>query len=267
MTCLRILLALPLAANLWSATVGVTDRFIPLAQDGGGWSTRVVVTNLAPKAVTAMVTFLNSQGMNETWRVGLKSSTGSARENYAEAALAPGATMIVETAGAAETMTRGFVEIMDIGEQPVGAYAVLTERKDGRVVQSITVPLSPAHEQRSVMPLDLTDTQQTPHLVFVSYTTGADLDLVFRNLAGQQVRRERLLFDGRAQISVNVRERWPELKDFQGTVQWTVSFNGADRYESRFLAGICLLTRDDRPAWSVLSGMTLPADQASTSPY
>ena len=63
-----------------------------------------------------------------------------------------------------------------------------------------------------------------------------------------------------------LRSQLPQLKDFRGTVEWTVSFPTADRYESRILSGVTRLRREGTP-WQVLYGMTLPADQASSSPY
>ena len=117
-----------------------------------------------------------------------------------------------------------------------------------------------------MLPLDLTDPAVSPELVWISLTTSATLDLVFRNLAGETVLSDQVVFDNQAQLFVALRSHWPQLKDFRGTVEWTVSFPTADRYEARILSGVTLLRREGAP-WQVLSGMTLPADQASSSPY
>lgn len=249
-----------------AATVGQTDRFLPLVLDGGGWSTQVTVTNLSTKTGTVVAMFMTAQGVNEVWRLGLKSTAGRPAPNQVEATLAPGASMVIETAGTAATLTRGFADVIEWAELPIGVEAVLIQREGDRIVQTIRVAHSPAHEKRSVVPLDLMDPSEKPLLVWVTLTSGTLLELVFRNLAGEPVLNDRIEFDGRAQLFVNVREKWPQLKDFRGTMQWVVTFPGADRYEQRTLAGLTLLAPDDR-AWTVTRGMTLPADQGVTSPY
>ena len=40
---IRFVWAVLCVATCGAATVGETDRFLPLAQDGGGWSTQVTV--------------------------------------------------------------------------------------------------------------------------------------------------------------------------------------------------------------------------------
>ena len=84
--------------------------------------------------------------------------------------------------------------------------------------------------------------------------------------AGEAVLTDQIVFDNQAHFFVALRNQWPQLKDFRGTVEWTVSFPTADRYEARILSGVMLLRREGTP-WQVLSGMTFPADQPPSSPY
>lgn len=127
------------------------------------------------------------------------------------------------------------------------------------------MPLTPGHERRSVLPLDLSETPVKAEMVWVTLTTTTTLDLEFRNLAGELVRTEQVFMDNNAQVFVDLLESFPELKGFRGTMQWYVSFPGADRYEARFLGGMGLIWRDGQAA--VATGMTLAADQATFSPY
>lgn len=248
------------------ATVGETDRFLPLVQDGGGWSSQITVVNLSKKPALAVVTFLTSRVADEPWQPGFTITSGKILGNVVEIQLAPGAMGVIETSGKAPSLTRGFVEIFEPFGNTLGAHAVLTHKDGDRIAQSLKVPLTPAHEKRSTVALDLTDVSLSPEFVWVTMTTTTTLDLVFRNLAGETVHRDQIYFDNKQQVFVNARELWPQLKDFRGTMEWSVSFPGADRYESRFLAGICLNVRFGQP-WSISNGMTLPADQAPTSPY
>ena len=87
------------------ATVGQTDRFIPLVQDGGGWSTRVSITNLSDKPATVVAGFLTDKGYGEPWPIELKVSLGPASRGTFEGVLAPGATAIIQSSGAGRAMT------------------------------------------------------------------------------------------------------------------------------------------------------------------
>lgn len=253
------------AASLNGATVGATDSILPLIQDGGGWSTQVTIVNLSPRPASLIVTFMSPKGFTEPWRLAVKASVGIVTGSIVEVPLAPGATAILETSGTPDGLTRGFAEVVELGDRPFGAFATLIQKSGSRTLQSFQVPLSPVHERRSVVPLDLGESA-SPEMIWISQTSGTTLDLIFRNLAGEQVRREELTFDNAAQIFVNVRQRWPALRDFRGTLEWSVTFPNADRYESRTLSGLSLVVREGQ-AWSVFSGMTLAADQATSSPY
>ncbi len=261
------ILLLTLGQVTQAATVGPTERFLPLIQDGGGWSSQITVTNLSESPAQVVAAFLTAGGYSEPWRPGLKLSSGRASGGTVEVSLAPGATAVIETIGAAAVLTRGFAEVVEIGDRPIGVSATLTQKDGGgQIVRSITVPYSAGHERRSVMPLDLSDPQQKPLMVWVSMTSSVVLDVTFRNLAGEVVLTDQVNLNGRAQLFVEVREQWPTLKDFRGVMQWSVTFPFADRYEPRTLGALLVLASDGRP-WAALSGMTLPSDQASIEPY
>ncbi len=260
------ILSLFIAVNAWAATVGETDRILPLIQDGGGWSTQVSITNLAAKPATVVAAFLTKRGFAEAWPVSLKSTAGTVKNATAEIPLAPGATAIIETSGTPTTLTRGFAEVAELADQPIGVSATLIQKDGDLIIQTVKIPLAPAHERKSVVPFDLTDPLLKPQMIWVSMTSSTVLDVVFRNLRGETVFTDQINFDGSAQLSLNVRDYWPQLKEFRGTMQWSVTFPFADRYEQRYLSGLSLLIREGQP-WTVLNGMTLPADQASISPY
>jgi len=259
------LLSFLLAGSLLAATVGPTGRFIPLVHDGGGWSTQVTVVNLSEKPETVVLSFIPPGGFAEEWRLGMKATNAKVAGNMVDAILLPGAVSVIETSGTAATLTRGFIELYAVGEQSFGAFATLTQRDGDKILQRIHVPLTPAHEKKSVVPLDLTDPAAKAEIIWVTLTTTTTLDLEFRDPSGALVRREQVYLENKAQVFVDLLARFPELKDFRGTMHWFVSFPGADRYESRTLGGMALLSKDGQA--TVSTGMTLAADQATTSPY
>ncbi|MFN7923891.1 MAG: hypothetical protein U0Q16_27565 [Bryobacteraceae bacterium] len=255
------LTALPLAA----ATVGETDRIIPLIHDGGGWSTQVTIVNLATKPAHIMAAFQTARGFQEAWKLTLTATQGKVDAATFEATLAPGAVTIVETSGAPTELTRGFADIIEFNDLPLGAFARLIKRENGQVVQSLTVPRSPAHESRSVVAIDLSDPANSHELIWVSPTTNTILDLTFRSDTGAVILTDQIAFT-RSQIIANVLLEWPRLAGFRGTLEWKVSFPTADRYEERILAAASLWSRNGQ-SWASQNALTLPGDQRSPSPY
>ncbi len=256
-------------AGVWpaaAATVGETDRFIPLAHDGGGWTTELTIVNLSNKPAQVQAIFSTAKGYAEPWKLELRASKGRVRDSSVEASLEVGAALVVETGGTAAELTRGYVEIVEFHEQPVGAAARLVRRREGVIVQSIVVPLSPAHESRSVVPLRMAEGGPAVELVLVSPTSWTMLDIRFRDLEGVEVWSDRMQFQGVSQMIVDVGEAWPQLRTFRGTMEWVVSFPGADRYEERFLSSL-ILERSGGQWWAAKPSMTMPGDQRKTSPY
>lgn len=264
---LALFLLLNPGLGAFAATVGPTDRFIPIVQDGGGWTTTVSITNLSDRPAYVIASFLTANGFLESWKIELKASAGRVSGSSVEGSLAPGATLVIESAGTGSSMVRGFADIVEARELPLGVQATLVQKSGEQTIQSFSLALTPAHERRAVMPLDLRPASGTPELVFVSLTSSVQLDLIFRDLAGRTVLEVSTGLDGKAQLSILPLENWPELAGFQGTVQWVVTFPAADRYEQRTLCGLQLVTGGEHTPWNLIKSMTLPADQGKTDPY
>ena len=260
-----------LIASFWligaqAATVGETDRFIPLIQDGGGWSTQVTIANLSGKPAAVIAAFVTPKGYNDPWRLDLKAPQGKVTGSTVEASLAPGAIMVIETSGTPAELTRGFADIAELQDLPIGAFARLVKRENGRIVESMSIPFSPAHESRSVVPVDLTDPTASFEMVWVSLTSSTSLALTFRRETGEIAFTGNLESNGDPQFFAKPVEQWPQLAGFRGTMEWKVTFPRADRYEYRVLSSISVSTRGGL-GWVATPAMTLKADQLSTSPY
>lgn len=261
-----ILLALT-AISMSAATVGETDRFIPLVQDGGGWTTELTLVNVLKKPASVSVTFMNEKGSNEVWKLNPKSTAGKVYPNGVELVLAPGASATISTSGEGATMSRGFADVVDFQEQVVAGFARLVRREGGEVVEQVRIPLSAANERRSIVPLDFTRSE-TLQISWVTLTTSTTLDVTFRNEAGATAFTDVVRLDQAAHSVLDLLEQWPRLAGFKGSMEWTVSFPNADRYEHRTLAGLVLhRSAQTGRLIGVSSAMTLVADQLSTSPY
>jgi hypothetical protein len=260
-----ILMTAALACS--AATVGETDRFIPLVQDGGGWTTELTLVNILKKPASVSVTFMNEKGSNEIWKLSLKSTVGKVFQNGVELVLAPGASATITTGGEGAAMSRGFADVVDFQEQVVAGYARLVRREAGAIVEQIRIPLSPANERRSIVSLDLLRGESLA-ISWVTLTTSTTLDVTFRNEAGAVVFSDVVRLDQSAHAIVDLLEQWPRLAGFKGTMEWTVSFPNADRYEHRTLAAVILhRSAETGRLIGISSAMTLPSDQLSTSPY
>jgi hypothetical protein len=264
---MKILLgAAAMAASFcMAATVGETDRFIPLVLDGGGWTTSITLVNVTRKPAVVSVTFLDRRGLNGTWKLALKASRGKIYDNAAEIPLAPGMSATVATSGADSDVLAGFADVVELQDQLVAGFATLEKREAGAVVERTHVPLVPANERRSVVPVDLT-VGETIELSLVTLTTSTVADIVFRNQDGVEVLTDRVPVDDAAHVRFELEDRWPALKGFRGTLEWTISFPNADRYEHRTFGGIALRKAGVRYL-GTMQGMTLREDQLSTSPY
>ena len=92
------------------------------------------------------------------------------------------------------------------------------------------------------MPLRL-DSTSGVELAFVSETSYTRVDFIFRDQNSVIVLHDGILFDDATQIFVPLRETFPKLQDYQGPVEWTVSWPGADIYENQYLASAAIVTR------------------------
>ena len=249
-----------------AATVGDTDRFIPLVHDGGGWTTQITIVNLSPKNATVQTSFMTARGFAESWKVELTASVGKVNGPNVESFLPPGASTIIETSGSSAELVRGFADITESQDQPIGAVARLIKSENGQIVQSFTVSLSPGNESRSVVPVDFSDANSALELIWVSPTNSTTLDIAFRRQTGEIAFVDTIVFNNAAQVFIKPLASWPEIAGQRGAFEWKASFPNADRYEFRFLSSVAILTRSGR-AWAAVPAMTLKDDQGKTSPY
>lgn len=252
------------AALLPAATVNTHDRYIPLVQDGDGWKTLIVIANPAKESAQVEVTLQGPKGFAEPWLVPLKASSGAVTGQLVSASLAPGGSIVIETAGTATTLSRGFAVVSVAKESPVGAFARLVHTTSGGVTdQTLTIPLSPELEQRSIVPLFL-DGDSKSQLVLVSETRAAVIELFFRDPGGRTVRSEVIDFGNQAQEVIALEQRFPGLVGFTGTLEWKVTFPTADIYEELTLSALVLTNKGGGPV-SAITPMTLPEDQGRRS--
>ena len=263
----RIVLCLAVVAGIAEAgVVNDNDTVVPLVYDGAGWSTEIVLANLGKTDASIHLAFVTPKGFAETWKAGLTATPMLAgtflADDSVDTTIAPGGSITISTAGTAEKLTRGYARLILYSGGPVGATANIVKKVDGKMVQSFVLPLAPESERRSMLPLRLdAETGLGAELVFVSETSYTRLDLTFRDPKSTIVLQDNLTFDAVTQMYVPVADTWPQLKSFQGTVEWQVSWPTADIYANLYLASGAILSRRDALD-KVVGAMTLPGDQS-----
>lgn len=249
------------------AVVSQYDTVAPLVLDGRGWSTQITLVNLGKVDARVLLNFSTSRGYAEPWKISLSVSRGDvvsgnmAAETSVTTTIPPNGTLLVESAGTTEALTRGYARLNVLNNIEVGGTATLTRTVEGKVVQVFTLPLSPESERKSTLPLLLhEETGRTTELAFSSDSSYTRVDLTFRDPSGLIVLEDSVLFDSITQLFVPIAETWPQLKNFRGSVEWTPSWPGLDIYENQYLSAAAVLTRKG-VIEAVVGAMTLADNQ------
>lgn len=133
----------------------------------------------------------------------LSASQGKVVRSSVETVLAAGASTVIETSETPQNLTRGYADIEEFQDQPIGAFARLIRRENGKIVESSSVPLLPGHESRSVLPLDYSEAATEMEIILISPTNSATLDLKLRRDNSELAFEKVLQFESGSQIFVN----------------------------------------------------------------
>ncbi|MBC7924982.1 MAG: hypothetical protein H7039_04925 [Bryobacteraceae bacterium] len=247
-----------------AATVHEYDSCLPLILDGDGWKTTITLVNLDSAPSNFQLSFLGETGFRELWPVTITAPGAAIIGQSVTGVLDAGASLQIETSGASQSLIRGYAHLAILSGSPLGGSAVLTRTVDGKVQTSTAIPLSPESEQKSRLQWTASDTEVT-ELVMVSDTMSATVDLAFRDMQGKVLARDTITF-GEKSLQVIPVSRFPELANGRGTVEWSVSFPGADIYEDLTFSAVAL-KRNTSGLVTALPPMTLPKEQSRKSQH
>ena len=231
---------LPLATalaliNIFGAEVRVTDRILPLIQDGGGTSTTITIVNLESTTSSFEILFLTDTGAY--WRIPVSRPAGVVTDgHYVRGVLGAGRSLTIRTAGTGD-LSLGHATIysaenarlgVNLRVNPAGwAFNAAPQRED-----TLTLPFDNA-DGANTMFLWVSD---TPFTLVTYVATGDD---------------GKVLANGRYQFSVsdNVVQRVLALTDLapatagqRGIVSLQIDYPNAGIYDELYFTGLAIQT-------------------------
>ncbi len=121
---------------------------------GGVWNTTLALTNNSANQVSVRISFFDDQGNALQAPLTLPQSSAVAANSTVDQTIAPGAVLIVQTAGASgQPTTTGWAQVLANGN--VGGFVVFTATS-GNGVQNFTAPLETRNPGSFVVLFDQT---------------------------------------------------------------------------------------------------------------
>jgi hypothetical protein len=238
---------------------------VPQFADGGGWKSRLVLVNRSVTlSARALLNFYGQSGQPLAFSV-----LGAGVVSTVERTLAPGGSVLLETAGVQSSVQAGWIEIRsgssaepggyDPGSNtivpttpatsPVLAFVTFRQRIEGRPTDFEASVASLPGETRSVaFALDNMENYVTSVAVANTQSTPTDVTVTFRGPGGVVFHREQINLAGRGHAFFETTNRFQASRNLRGTVEFSTT-------TSR-LAALCLWFNPTGPFSSVPS-MTL----------
>jgi hypothetical protein len=237
LTCVLLLVA---AVCADARQVGEKDRYIPLVQNGAGWSTRITLVNLGDTAAGYELVFRPAEGLMANWALGLRGTAAALQNATAAGTIPVGGMVVVETDGEGEAMAAGYAVLNRFDSALIGAEATLRDAHSGAV---ITLPLSPAREDVVALPYDHTE-GHTTRFVWLSETDFAVAEVTAYDEGGRVMAQKSFEFfvtDRRAQQVFDPAAWMPELAGGRGVAVIKMSYPLIGFYDEATFAAVSIL--------------------------
>ncbi len=233
-----------------AAEVRLSDRILPLIQDGGGWKTEITIVNL--ESTAAPFELLMRKAGSGNWSISVAAtSVITVEDAYIRGKLAPFGSVTLETTGTSNTLETGHAFLYSLDNIRLGAKAVI--RNQEKKV-SLTLPLSPEREDRLLIPFDNTGNARAS-LLWLSETPYTMIDYVVLSQEGKELLKGNFQFDQNTQDLFVLAERFPQLKGIRGLIQMQVSFPNVGIYDELFLTAL-VVQEDQEGKPTVINSMT-----------
>ncbi len=222
------------AVAAYGAEVRITDRILPLVQDGGGYTTSITIVNLESTTSSFEVLFLSNRGT--FWEVPLSIASDGA---YLRGTLAAGRSVTFQTKGAGVDVSVGHATIYSPEDARLGIS--MTVKGDG---SALTLPVCPQREDKLVLPFDNTGGAETSFL-WVSDTPSTLVNYRVVAEDGTQLSKGRYQFtvaDSRVQDLFVLADRMVETVGMRGTVELVIDYPNAGIYDELYFTGLAIQT-------------------------
>lgn len=194
-------------------------RTLPQIADGGDFKTAITLVN--QDFLTAYVTlkFHKSTAGNNTTDWNLKFDNGATSSSTI--LIPPCSTVTLRTTGESPVVEQGWGEIFSTGYW-VSGFAVFEQRIAGRPDQEAAVPINYAAPRRVLLPFDNTSIFTTSvALANLSETAPMDINLIFRDSAGQRITTKNLVIPTLGHKAFNLVAEYPDLQGLSGAVEFS----------------------------------------------
>jgi hypothetical protein len=227
-------------AGVFGSEVTVTDRILPLIQDGGGYSTAITIVNLETTASTFEILFLSRTGAY--WEIPVSGPAGVVSDgSYVRGALPAGRSVTFRTNGTAAEPSVGHATVFSAENARLGVTAVVTKRG---AAAGLTVPVSPEREDRLVLPFDNTN-GATTSLLWVSDTPYTMVTYRAISEEGQELMNGSFQFsvsDNLVQDLFSVADRMPAAQGVRGIIELQIDYPDAGIYDELYFTGLAIQT-------------------------
>jgi hypothetical protein len=244
----------------FAGEVRVTDRIVPLVQDGGGWTTTITLVNL--ERTPARFELLLRTRLQQTWLLPVSGADVQSAEGYVRGTLPANGSVSFRTAGGAETLERGYAVLFSLDQAKIG---VTTTVQQPSTATSLAIPLVPEREDRLTIPFDNTG-GSSAILVWLSETPYAMVEYTALASDGKEIMSGTYQFSAEELTSQEVfllADRFPQLKDRKGTLNMQVTYPGAGIYDELFFSAFAIQSVPGGAAFAVgsMAGATWTASR------
>lgn len=225
---LSCLLAVDGKRNIW---VGIDDDVLPQVAVGADWMTSITLVNMDTTAAQYKLEFYKSGG--QRWTLDF---VGIASGHTITGTLPVNGTVVIQTAGTAQTVSIGFAILTRPDYKDVNGYGIFRQRIPGRSFDfEAVVPFSSEYDDDYVLPFDNTTGYTTSMAIcnpddFSSQT----VTVAFHDQQGTRFHLDQFTLSPLEHRAYAMDVNWPQTAGKKGLAVFQVGPRGAPVLGLRF---------------------------------
>ena len=225
---LSCLLAVDGKRNVW---LGIDDDVLPQVADGGNWTTTITLVNLDTAAAQYQLKFYQSGGQPLTLDF-----VGIARGSVVTGTLPVNGSVVIQTAGAAQTVSQGFAILTRPDYKDVNGYGIFRQRIPGRSYDfEAVVPFSSNYDDDYVLPFDNTQGYTTSMAICnPSDYSSQTVTVAFHDEQGNRFHIDQFTLNPLEHRAYEMPGNWPQTAGKKGLAVFQVGPYGAPVLGLRF---------------------------------
>jgi hypothetical protein len=178
--------------------------------DGGGWATSVTLVNLDQTPSFYVLAFYGDNGQPLTL------NTSAGQSNTFSGTLGPRASLIIDTAGSAATVTQGWASLLT--NATIGGSAIFRYSPPTGPASEASLPLDTGANSQFALPFDHLGAATGVALVNPSQKTPLSISVVFLDQNGVTFLTDTIQMQPLTHIAFTLTERYPQTANTRGIV-------------------------------------------------